>query len=265
MFPWGKMSIKGGVRRLLPATLLLSILFHSPTADAQNRTVKNIVLVHGAFVDGSGWQKVYNILVKKGYHVAIAQIPLTSLKDDVDATNRLIDKQDGPVILVGHSWGGAVISEAGLNAKVVGLVFVAAFALDQGENCIQWLSSVPAMPDAGILPPDDKGFVYYDKAKFHAGFGADLSLEESDFMYASQKPIFAQCFADKVADGAWKTKPSYGIVALNDQTLNPELERKLYQRAKAKIVEIKSSHVAFLTHPDEVSKVIIDAATTSIK
>jgi len=255
----------GGARRLLPATILLSMLFQSPTAGAQNMPVKNIVLVHGAFVDGSGWQRVYNILVKKGYHVAIAQIPLTSLKDDVDATNRIIDRQDGPVILVGHSWGGAVISEAGLNAKVVGLVFVAAFALDQGENCIQWLGSVPAMPESGILPPDDKGFVYYDQAKFHAGFCADLSLVESDFMCASQKPIFAQCFADKVADGAWKTKPSYGIVALNDKTLNPELERKLYQRAKAKIVEIKSSHVAFLTHPDEVSKVIMDAAAASVK
>jgi len=253
----------GSVRRLLSAAFLLPFIFTTFTAAAQNKPIKNIVLVHGAFVDGSGWRGVYDILVKKGYHVAIAQIPLTSLKDDVEATNRIIAKQDGPVILVGHSWGGAVISEAGLNAKVAGLVFVAAFALDKGENCIQWLGSVPAIPESGILPPDEKGFVYYDKAKFHNGFGADLSLAESDFMFASQKPIFAQCFADKVADGAWKTKPSYGIVALNDKTLQPELERQLYQRAKAKIIEIRSSHVAFLSHPAEVAKVIVDAASNN--
>ncbi|SFD04440.1 Pimeloyl-ACP methyl ester carboxylesterase [Chitinophaga sp. CF118] len=247
-------------RLLVAALFSLSGLFLlAIPASAQAQQVKNIVLVHGAFVDGSGWRGVYDILSKKGYNVSVAQIPLTSLKDDVDATNRLIDKQDGPVILVGHSWGGAVISEAGINPKVAGLVFVAAFELDKGENCIQWISSVPAPAESGIMAPDDKGFVYYDKVKFHAGFGADLSQAESDFMYASQKPIFAQCFADKVADAGWKTKPSYGIVALNDKTLNPDLERKLYKRANAKITEIKSSHVAFLSHPNEVAKVIIDA------
>jgi pimeloyl-ACP methyl ester carboxylesterase len=255
-------NFRVNVNRLLIGAIFFSASLFLSTipASAQVQPVKNVVLVHGAFVDGSGWRAVYDILIKKGYHVSIAQIPLTSLKDDVDATNRLIDKQDGPVILVGHSWAGTVISEAGANPKVAGLVFVAAYAIDKGETPIQWIGSVLPAPESGVLNPDDKGLVYYDKAKFHAGFCADMSQSESDFMFASQKPIAAKCYGDIVAAAGWKTKPTYGIVALNDKTLNPDVERKLYKRANAKITEIKSSHVVFLSHPSEVAKVIVDAS-----
>jgi pimeloyl-ACP methyl ester carboxylesterase len=259
-----KTQLKSGHRAV--ASLFITLLFLGSqflltnTATAQEAPVKNIVLVHGAFVDGSGWQGVYKILSKKGYRVSVVQIPLTSLKDDVDATNRILDKQDGPVILVGHSWGGVVITEAGLHPKVAALVYVAALQPEKGENTIQLSSSLPSSLENGIMAPDDKGFVYYDKAKFHAGFGADLSGEEAAFLYASQKPIAAQCFGTPVTYVAWKTKPSYGIVATEDKTINPDIERWMYKRAKAKVTEIKSSHVVFLTHPDAVAKVIIDAA-----
>src|SRR5262249_29261814 len=157
-------------------------------------TAKNIVIVHGAFADGSGFKEVYRILSAQGYNVTIVQNPLTSLKDDVDATIRTLDKQDGPTVLVGHSWGGTVITEAGMHPNVVALVYIAAFEPDKGENTAQWASSLPAAPENGILPPDDKGVVYFDKAKFHDGFAADLPKEETDFMYASQIPIFAASF-----------------------------------------------------------------------
>ena len=141
--------------------------------------VKNVVLVHGAFADGSGWKGIYNVLTKKGYHVTIVQNPLSSLEDDVAATNLALDQQDGPTILVGHSWGGAVITQAGVHPKVVGLVYVAAFQPDLGESAFTWFSSMPPVPENGVLPPDEKGFVYYSKEKYHAGFCADLSEKES--------------------------------------------------------------------------------------
>lgn len=248
-------------RFLIAALFLLGSLFLSaiPTF-AQEQPVKNIVLVHGAFVDGSGWQAVYKILSKKGYHVSVVQIPLTSLKDDVDATNRILDKQDGPTILVGHSWAGVVITEAGLNPKVVGLVYVAALQPDKQENLLQLISAFLPAPENGVMNPDDKGFVYYDKAKFHGGFAADLSTEETDFMYASQKPIAAQSYGSTVTDAAWKTKPTYGIVPTEDKTISPDLERMMYKRSGTKFIELKSSHAVFLSHPNDVAKVIIEAS-----
>ncbi len=223
-------------------------------------TAKNIVIVHGAFADGSGFKEVYKILTKKGFNVTIVQNPLTSLKDDVDATLRALDKQDGPTILVGHSWAGTVITQAGVHPKVVGLVYIAAFVPDKGEATGPLASSLPAAPENGILPPDEKGFVYFDKTKFHAGFAADLSQEEADFMYASQVPIAVKCFTDVVEEAAWKTKPSYGIVATEDKAINPDIERNLYKRAGAKITEIKGNHVIFISQPAAVAKVIMDAA-----
>ncbi|SDG66276.1 alpha/beta hydrolase [Mucilaginibacter sp. P19] len=246
---------------LIAATILLGSLFaFTFKAAAQAQPVKNIVLVHGAFADGSGFKAVYNILTKKGYNVTVVQNPLTSLKDDVDAANRILDKQDGPTVLVGHSYGGTVITEAGNNSKVVALVYIAAFMPDKGENTIKWVQSAPPAPENGILPPDDKGFVYYDKAKFHGGFAGDLSKAEADFMFASQGPTSVQCFVTPVAEAAWKTKPSYAIVATEDKSIVPDVERTMYKRAGAKVTEVKGSHVIFISQPEAVAKVIIDAA-----
>lgn len=147
-----------------------------------------------------------------------------------------------------------------MHEKVAGLVYVAALQPEVGENTIQLSTALPAAPENGVMEPDDKGFVYYDKAKFHAGFGADLSTEQAEFLYASQKPIAAQSFGASVTNAAWKTKPSYGIVALNDKTINPVTERWMYKRSNSRITEIESSHVVFITHPDEVAQVIINAA-----
>ena len=251
--------------RLINALIAVLILFgsialFSTTARAQNAQVKNIVIVHGAFADGSGWRGVFDILSKKGYNVTVVQNPLTGLKDDVEATKRILDKQDGPTILVGHSWGGVVITEAGMHPKVAGLVYVAAYQPDKGENTAKWASELPAAPEFGILPPDEKGFVYYGKEKFHAGFAADLGKAETDFLFASQQPIFAESFATPVADAAWKTKPTYGIVATEDKSINPDTERHMYQRSKSKITEIKGSHVIFASQPAAVAKVIIAAS-----
>ncbi|WP_158798951.1 alpha/beta hydrolase [Pedobacter sp. L105] len=256
-----KNKLKSGF--IIAITALSTTFGFSIQASAQ--AVKNIVVVHGAFADGSGFKKVFDILTKKGYNVSIVQNPLTSLKDDVDATNRIVDQQNGPVILVGHSWGGAVITEAGVNQKVVGLVYVAAFAPDNGQTAGQLISALPPAPENGILPPDEKGIVYYDKAKFHAGFAADLSKADADFMAASQGPIFVQCFTAPITEAAWKNKPSYGIVATEDKAINPEIERNMYKHAGAKITEIKGSHAVFISHPDEVAKVIIEAAENASK
>ncbi|MGA9648947.1 alpha/beta hydrolase [Pedobacter sp.] len=241
--------------------LILGMATFNFTALAQQPAVaKNVVLVHGAFADGSGWKGVYGQLVKKGYNVTIVQEPLTSLEADVEATLRILDKQDGPTVLVGHSWGGVIISQAGMHKNVSALVYVAAHQPDKGENTLQWATYLPAAPENGILAPDEKGFVYYDKAKFHAGFAADVSKSDAEFLYASQKPIYGPSFQTKLTDAAWRTKPSYGIVATEDKSINPDIERALYKRSNTKITEIKGSHVLFISHPDAVAKVIIEAA-----
>ncbi|RYY37840.1 MAG: alpha/beta hydrolase [Sphingobacteriaceae bacterium] len=237
----------------------------SNVAKAQSQPVKNIVLVHGAFADGSGWKPVYDMLVKKGYHVSIVQNPLTSLKADVDATNSVINRQNGKVILVGHSWGGTVITEAGVNDKVAALIYIAAFMPDNGETTGQWVAAAPASPEAGFTAPDEFGYVYFDPIKFHGGFAGDLSKSQSSFMNASQIPIMGKCFEAPIEHVAWKTKPSYGIIATEDKALNPITERTMYERAKAKITEIKGSHVVFISQPEAVAEVIITAAKSSTR
>jgi len=222
--------------------------------------VKNVVIVHGAFADGSGWENVFAILKTHGYNVTMVQNPLTSLEDDVAATQRAIDKQNGPVVLVGHSWGGTVITQAGNNDKVASLVYVAAFAPDAGETTLDLVKKEPAAPENGILPPDEKGFIYYDKAKFHAGFAADVSEKKADFMYASQGPIAVKAFLTPVTVPAWKTKPSYAIVATDDKSISPSLERMMYKRASAVVTEIKGSHVLFISNAAAVARVIETAA-----
>jgi pimeloyl-ACP methyl ester carboxylesterase len=227
--------------------------------------VKNVVLVHGAFADGSGWKGVYEILAKRGYNVTIVQNPLSSLDDDVAATDLALDLQDGPTILVGHSWGGAVITQAGVHPKVVGLVYVAAFQPDLGESAFTWFSAMPPAAENGVLPPDEKGFVYYSKEKYHAGFCADLNKEESEFMYASQGAFAGKSFATPLTQIAWKTKPAYGIVATEDKSIRPEIERKMFERSNTKITEIKGSHAVYISQPKAVAEVIETAAINASK
>lgn len=242
------------------AALLTAGLSGSIPAAAQKVPVKNIVLVHGAFADGSGWRAVYDILSRKGYHVSIVQNPLTSLGNDVNATNSVIDAQDGPVVLVGHSWGGMVITEAGIHPKVASLVYVAAFVPDVGESAGKWVSAAPMAPEAGFTKPDKYGYVYFDPAKFHAGFAGDLDRTQSDFMSAGQVPIIGKCFEEVVHHAAWKNKPSYGIVPTGDKALNPDTERTMYRRAGVKVTELAGSHVVFMSDPEAVATVIIAAA-----
>jgi pimeloyl-ACP methyl ester carboxylesterase len=222
--------------------------------------VKNIVIVHGAFADGSGWEPVYKLLTSRGYNVSMVQNPLASLEDDVAATERVLDKQDGPVVLVGHSWGGTVITQAGMHSKVASLVYVAAFAPEVGETTLDLVKTAPPAAENGILPPDEKGMIWYDKDKFHAGFAADISKEKADFMFASQGPIAVKSFITPVSKAAWKTKPAYAIVATEDKSINPEIERRMYKRAGAKVTELKGSHVLFMSKAKEVADVIEAAA-----
>ena len=236
----------------------------SDLAGGLGSNVKNVVLVHGAFADGSGWKALYNVLTGKGYNVTVVQNPLTSLEDDVNATNVVLDKQDGPVILVGHSWGGAVITEAGNHPRVVALVYVAAFQPDQGESALQWLQTAPPAPENGVLPPDEKGIVYYDKAKYHAGFCGDISKEEAEFMCASQGAFYAKGFVTPITHAAWHDKPTYGLVATEDKSIAPEIQRNMYKRSNTKVSEIKGSHVIFMSQPEAVAKAIIEASVNSL-
>jgi len=255
-------SLKNRLKSGLFAAVMILFAMMGLVAETHAQ-VKNIVLVHGAFADGSGWRALYEVLTRKGYQVTVVQNPLTSLEDDVTATKVALDKQDGPTILVGHSWGGAVITEAGNHPKVVGLVYVAAFQPGEGESALHWLQTAPPAPENGVLAPDDKGIVYYDKAKYHAGFCADISKEEADFMYASQGAFYAKGFTTPITHPAWKDKPTYGIVATEDKSIAPEIERAMYKRSNTKVTEIKGSHVVFMSQPAAVAKVIIEAATNA--
>lgn len=252
-------KLKSGV--LATATVLSAMAGSVMETTAQD--IRNVVLVHGAFADGSGWKALYSVLTSKGYHVTVVQNPLTSLEDDVAATKVALDKQNGPAILVGHSWGGAVITEAGSHPKVAALVYVAAFQPDNGESALQWLQTAPPAPENGVLPPDDKGIVYYDKDKYHSGFCADISKEEADFMFASQGAFYAKGFTTPITHAAWRDKPTYGLVATEDKSIAPEIQRNMYKRSNTSVTEIKGSHVIFMSQPEAVAKVIIAAAVNA--
>lgn len=239
---------------------LLTVGVNTVKAQSADAPVKNIVIVHGAFADASGFEGVYKILTAHGYKVTLVQDPLTSLEDDVDATKLAIDRQDGPVVLVGHSWGGTVITQAGTSDKVKSLVYVAAFAPAAGESTLDLIKSAPALPVNAILPPDAKGFVYLDQAKFREAFSADVAKDKSDFMAVSQVPIAGKSFVTPVTEAAWKTKPAYGIVATADNSINPVLERKMYERGGFKVTEVKGSHTVYISNPKAVAEVIERAA-----
>lgn len=250
---------------LLKTVCVVAILLCIASAGSFAQTsVKNIVLVHGAFADGSGWEGVYKILTKKGYRVSVVGNPNISMAEDVAATKRVLDRLDGPAILVGHSYGGAIITEAGNSEKVAGLVYVSAFAPDENESLLKLLQAGPPNPDGGILPPVD-GFVWYDKAKFHSGFCADLPKEKADFMYDSQVPVSASVFGYNIMKAAWKHKPSWYIVATQDKTIPPDAERFMGKRAGSKLTEIKGSHVVFISQPLAVANVIEAAAQASLR
>jgi len=223
-------------------------------------TIKNVVLVHGAFADGSGYKGIYENLTRQGFNVTVVQNPLTSLQDDVKATHTVLDTQDGPAILAGHSWGGTVITEAGNHPNVAGLVYIAAFQPDDNESTLQWFQTAPPAPENGILPPDAKGIVYYDKTKYHAGFCADLTKEQADFMHASQGAFYGDCFITPVSKAAWRNKPAFGVIASDDKSINPDIQRNMYQRSNTKTKEIKGSHVIHISQAQEVADFIAAAA-----
>ena len=245
------------------ALAVCGVLLGTVTVQAQQ--IKNVVLVHGAFADGSGWRALYEILTKKGFHVTIVQNPLTSLEDDVAATKLILDNQDGPTVLVGHSWGGVVITEAGNHPKVAALVYVAAFQPDNGETALQWFQSAPPAPENGVLPPDAKGIVYYDKAKYHAGFCADIPADLAAFMYASQGSFYGKCFATPITHAAWRDKPTFGCIATEDKSINPDIERAMYKRSNTKTVDVKGSHVIFMSQPEAVARMIEEASKVKVQ
>jgi pimeloyl-ACP methyl ester carboxylesterase len=244
---------------LVSSVLLISGLV---SAQSQDHKVRNVVLVHGAWADGSGWKGVYDILTKDGFNVSIVQEPETSFKDDVEATQRVIAQQDGPCILVAHSYGGAVATEAGNAPSVVGLVYVAAHMPDAGESEAEDGKRFPSdlSKSTGIKKTSD-GFTYLDPPQFHEYFAADLPADQAAFMARSQVPNFADNFKAVITAAAWRTKPSWMLVAGADRTINPELERWYAKRANSHTIEVPgASHAMYVSHPKEVAAAIKDAA-----
>jgi len=229
-------------------------------APSNSQAKTSIVLVHGGFVDGSGWQGVHSILKKEGFNVAIVQNPTISLEDDVAVTRRVIAAQPGKTVLVGHSYGGVVITEAGNDPKVAGLVYIAAFAPDAGESVSALIKDPPpgaAVPP--ILPPQD-GFLYLDKSKFAASFAADVDASTAAFMADSQVPWGVKALDGKVTQPAWKTKPSWYLVANDDRMIPPPAQQFMSKRAGAKVVEVPGSHAVYVSKPQAIADLIKKAA-----
>ena len=243
---------------LIATTLRLGSGYNVAAAQSARSTgIKNVVLVHGAFADGSGWDAVAKILEKDGYTVSVAQPPETSYADDVKYTKAAIDAMGGPVVLVGHSYGGSIITEAGNDTNVAALVYIAAFALDEGESCASIETAVPQASKA--FKPDSNGNWWIEQDHFAADFAADIPPAQAHFMAISQVPISTDSFTHKVTNPAWKNKP----VASSDRSINPQQERMMAKRANAKTVEVNASHVAYMSHPKEAAKLIEEAATSA--
>ncbi len=224
----------------------------------------SIVLVHGGFVDGSGWKAVYEYLTKDGYSVGVVQNPTLSHADDVAVTKRVIDAQSGPVILVGHSYGGAVITEAGNHPKVAALVYIAAFAPDKGESVNTLIADPPAgAPVPPILPPQD-GFLLLAREKFHASFAGDLSAEEAAFMADSQVPWGVDALGGTISEPAWASKPSWYLVATDDRMIPPPAQRAMSERAGSTVIEVEGSHSIYVSQPAAVADLIKAAANAAI-
>ena len=229
-------------------------------SDSVDSTVKTIVLVHGGFVGGSGWEEVYKLLKKDGYAVSIVQNPTISLPDDVAVTRRVLATHDSPVILVGHSYGGAVITEVGNDPKVAGLVYITAFALDNGESVSALIkNSPPGAPVPPILPPQD-GFLFLDKNKFASAFAADVDAEKAAFMADSQVPWGVEALGGTISEAAWRTKPSWYLIVTEDKMIPPPTQRFMSKRAGSTVVEVAGSHAIYVSQPSAVAKLIEDAA-----
>ena len=241
------------------AALTSSIASDGGSEPAKNSgRANNVVLVHGAFADGSGWRGVYNDLTSRGYRVSIVQNPLTSLADDVAATKRVLDRQDGPTILVGHSWGGTVITEAGVDPKVVALVYVSALSPDAGETTAQQYEGFAPTPDFVIDQADGFGFI--NNQKFKAGFAADTSDADAAFLRDSQVPINMSVFGTKLTQAAWRTKTSWAVIASQDKAFDVAMLRHMAKRIGARVTEVPASHAIFMTQPKAVADVIDGAA-----
>lgn len=245
------------------AAATLGTATHAQSPSASPGAAKNVVLVHGAFADGSGWRGVYDELTARGYRVTIVQNPLTSLADDVAATRRVLDRQDGPTILVGHSWGGTVITEAGMHPNVVGLVYVSALAPDAGESTAQQYEGFAATPEFVIETQKD-GFGFLSLEKFKAGFAHDMSDADAAFLRDSQVPINMSVFATKLENAAWRTKPSWAVIATEDKSFDRAMLVHMAERMGADITKVSASHAVFMTQPKVVAGTVERAANEAL-
>jgi pimeloyl-ACP methyl ester carboxylesterase len=247
----------------LAPSLAAVALAGSGAAAAQSAPVRNVVLVHGAFADGSGWRGVYNRLTARGFKVSVVQNSLTSFDDDVAATNRVLARQGGPSILVGHSYGGSVITQAGLHPNVAGLVYVAAFAPEVGQSTLDQYAEVPPPPNFAPEVQAD-GFAFLNDDKVKAGFAADASDADAAFLRDSQVPVAMAALKAKVTVAAWRSKPSWYVVATENGAIDPKLLRSTARRIGAKTSEVEGSHILFITQPQAIADVIADAAQRSV-
>ena len=246
------------MKRSLTASVAATALALSMSGAASAEPIKNVVLVHGAFADGSGWRAVAEILQRDGYSVSVVQEPETSLAEDAAATKRIIERVNAPLILVGHSYGGAVITQAGNEPQVRGLVYIAAFQPDTGETLGDLLKQKP--PAANSTVPAGEGYVIVDPKAFHADFAADLQAKDANFMAISQVPISVTAFGTPITNAAWHNKPSWYAVATEDRMINPDLERFMANRAGSTTIEVKGSHAILTSQPEIVAKLIERAA-----
>jgi pimeloyl-ACP methyl ester carboxylesterase len=239
---------------------MLELSAYSAISTREITMAKNVVLVHGGFVDGAGWEAVYKILKRDGYNVSIVQNPTISLEEDVAVTKRVLATQDGPTILVGHSYGGAVITEAGNDPKVSALVYIAAFAPDKGESVGSLIKDPPpGAPVPPILPPQD-GFLFLDRAKFPASFAADVDPEKAAFMADSQVPWGMGAISGAINEAAWRAKPSWYLLTTEDRMIPPDAQRAMSKRAGSTVAEVKGSHAIYVSQPGAVAKLIEEAA-----
>jgi pimeloyl-ACP methyl ester carboxylesterase len=230
------------------------------TAAESSTTIRNVVLVHGALSDGSGWRGVYDVLTKDGFRVSVVQLPLTGFSDDVAATQRVLDRQDGPTLLVGHSYGGTIITVAGAHPRVAALVYIAALQPDVGETTNTLAASMPGLVSPSELQPSGDGYIFFNPERFAAEVAADVPPALADFLAHAQKPVAAAAFDAPVPHAAWRDKPSFAVVATDDRELNPVLARWMYRRSASVVTEIKASHLVYISQPEAVANVIEHAA-----